>query len=65
MPNTETAALAAENAQLKAKNEQLCATIDRLCNSLDTFIRDSTDPGSEALAAVWCARRELDGRPLQ
>lgn len=52
-------AAAEENARLKARAARLTAVAERLIEVTNTFIQDSSDPGTEALAAVWSARQEL------
>lgn len=55
----ETTGLAAENSRLLAKNARLIEVAERLLRVTDDFIHDEFDPGAEAMAAVWCARQEL------
>lgn len=52
-------AAADENARLKAKAARLIEAVERLIDVAHNFIQDSTDPGTEALTAVWSARQEL------
>jgi hypothetical protein len=46
-------------AQKEDRIRDLRAALERVCNCLDKFIRESADPGTEALAATYEARRLL------
>ena len=43
--------------------EDLAAVLDRLLAVANDLIHDTTDPGTEALAAVWCAQQALGRTP--
>jgi len=52
-------ALSEENDALIERIAELQAALRRVTDCLDTFIRETEDPGTEALAAVYCARAAL------
>lgn len=39
--------------------ERLRAALERVTNSAELLARETSDPGTEALAAIHCAREEL------
>ena len=51
--------LLVQRDELLEKNQRLREVAERLCNVAEAFIRDHSDPGTEAMAAVHCARKEL------
>jgi Lar family restriction alleviation protein len=51
---------AAEDVErLRTEVGRLREALGRVCDVTQTFIRETTDPGSEALAAMYCARALL------
>lgn len=54
-----TEALWSEVDRLRVDGDNLRASLRRVCNSLAIFIRENTDPGAEALAALYEAQRLL------
>lgn len=51
--------LAEPSVPLAPDGGDLAAVLDRLLTVADDLMRETTDPGTEALAAVWCARQAL------
>lgn len=51
--------VAAEYVQLLRRNRMLSMAATRLCQAAEALIADSSDPGTEAMAAVWLARAAL------
>lgn len=53
--------LATRAARLDAENANLKALVARLTDNLENFVRESSDPGTEALAAIYCGRNLIYG----
>ena len=45
----------------RTENENLRKLVDRLTDNLENFVRESSDPGTEALAAIHCGRNFIYG----
>lgn len=50
-----------ENAALREENANLRRLVGRLTLSLEDQVRDNPDPGTEALAAIYCGRHLIYG----
>lgn len=45
----------------RTENENLRKLVGRLTDNLENFVRESADPGTEALAAIHCGRNFVYG----